>query len=511
MSQRNKELEDIQRPLFISAFIIATCGLVYELVAGAMASYLVGDSVTHFSLIIGVYLSSMGVGAYASQYFERNLLARFVEIEIIIALIGGLEALLLFAAFAYTTSFHIVLYGLVSVVGMMVGMEIPLLIRILEAKSDLKALVARVFFLDYIGALAASLAFPLVLAPALGLLRTSLLFGLMNGAVALWTTFIFGSKSSQMKRLRFMATVTLALLLGIFAGARWIEQKIETDLFADPIVYKSTSPYQKLTLTHAGNDTRLFINGALQFSSLDEHRYHESLVHPAMSLHSTAQRAVVMGGGDGMAVRELLRYPNLKEIVLIELDPMMIELFRDKDDLAKLNEFALRDKRVRIVIDDAFTWLRESKEGNFDIAIIDFPDPNNFSLGKLYTTHFYRLLKRALTEDGIVSIQSTSPMFSPRAFWCIAETLRYEDYSVRPFHAYVPSFGEWGFIVASPKELPQWGELPSSLEYLTAELLETLTVFPIDMQVDLDEIPINRLDNQTLVRLYEEDWTRMHR
>jgi spermidine synthase len=362
-----------RRVLFLSAFVIATCGLVYELVAGALASYLLGDSVTWFSLVIGTYLSAMGVGSYLSRYLDRALLSRFVEIEVAVALIGGLEAPLLFAGFVYSPAFKGLLFAQVFAIGTLVGLELPLLIRILERETTLKELVARVLFLDYIGALAASLAFPLVLVPQLGLFRTSLSVGLLNAAVALGTTFAFEAAPAVKLRLRLMSGGAMGILAAGLVVAGPVEAEIEARLFADPVVFHEVSPYQRLAVTHRGGDTRLFINGALQFSTVDEYRYHESLVHPAMVAVDQPRRVVVLGGGDGLAVREVLRHDGVEEIVLVDLDPAMTRIFRDRPELSELNAGALSDPRVTVVNTDAFTWLqqREADAGQFEVAIVD--------------------------------------------------------------------------------------------------------------------------------------------
>lgn len=495
--------------LFLSAFVIATCGLVYELVAGALASYLLGDSVTWFSLIIGTYLSAMGAGSYASKYLDRALLARFVEIEVAVALIGGFEAPLLFAGFVYSAAFKVMLFALVFMVGALVGLELPLLIRILERETSLKELVARVLFLDYIGALAASLAFPLVLVPQLGLFRTSLAIGLLNATVALGTTFVFDAAPAVLLRLRLLAGGALVVLGLSLVGAGAAEKELEARLFADPIVFSEVTPYQRLAVTHQAGDTRLFINGALQFSTVDEYRYHEALVHPAMVAVDVPRRVLVLGGGDGLAVREVLRHEGVEEVLLVDLDPAMTRIFRDRSELSQLNGAALSDARVTIVNEDAFTFLREraKSQGYFDIAIVDFPDPNNYGLGKLYTDRFYRMLLNVLTDDGVATIQSTSPLYSPSAYWCIARTVAHSGFTIRPYHAYIPSFGEWGYILASRQADVHFGALPDGLRFLDRATLDTLFHFPPDMRVE--DGPINRLDNQALVRLYEEDWREM--
>lgn len=516
----------MQRVLFLSALLIATCGLVYELVAGALASYLLGDSVTQFSLIIGVYLSALGLGAWLSRFIDRSLLSRFVEIELAVALVGGFEAPILFAAFVQGDFFRPALFGMVLLVGTLVGLELPLLLRILESQTTLKELVARVLFLDYVGALLASLAFPLLALPHLGLFKTSLVFGLVNAGVALWTTFLFESPGPVRTRLRVMSLATLAILLGAIGVSGQVERELEARLFADPVVLSLASPYQRVVVTHYDQDTRLFLNGALQFSSTDEYRYHEALVHPALAAHGRAERVLVLGGGDGLAVREVLRWEGVAEVTLVDLDPLVTELFTERAELVALNEGALSDPRVEVVNADAFTRLRAPPEVGadgepvlYDAVIIDFPDPSSYSVGKLYTNHFYRLLRRHLAPEAVVSMQATSPLWSPEAYWCIVRTLEHEGFEVRPYHAYVPAFGEWGFVLAGPVERDGEGELvsggladgfvqlPPGLRFLTRDTLPTLFHFPKDMA--RLEGPINRLDNQVIVRLYESDWRDM--
>ncbi len=499
----------LRRALFASVLVIATCGLIYELVAGALASYLLGNSVTQFSLVIGIYLFSMGVGSYLSRYIERGLLARFVEIELAVALIGGFEAPALFASFVWSDAFRPLLFGAVIAVGVLVGLELPLLIRLLEQHEKLKDLVARVLFLDYAGALLASLAFPIVLVPRLGLLRTSLAFGLANAAVALWSTWLFTGAPAVARRLRALCVLVLALLTAGLVGAGRAEEKMESALFADPVVFHTRTPYQRITVTADAGDVRLFLNGALQFSSVDEYRYHEALVHPPMTAHPAPARVLVLGGGDGLAVREVLRHPEVERVLLVDLDPRMTELFTDREELAALSGGALDDPRVEVRNADAFSWLVEGDGGGerFDVAIVDFPDPNDFGLGKLYTNQFYRLLRRRLADDGVFSVQSTSPLFSPEAYWCIVRTLESEGLAVKPYHAYVPAFGEWGFALAGAAGLPDFRPLPEGLRFLDERTLEGLFHFAPDM--DRRDGPVNRLDNQALVHLYEQDWRKL--
>ncbi len=489
--------------LLVSVFAIATCGLIYELLAGTIASYLLGDSVTQFSTIIGVYLFAMGVGSYASRFLREQLIVRFIQIEILVALIGGISSLVFFVAFAEVAAFRLVLYGWVTATGILVGLEIPLLIRILEHRYPLRDLVSRVLSLDYLGALAASLLFPLWLVPRVGLMRTSFVFGAGNALVAIWTAHLF-RREHRRRGLTLQACATLAVLV---AGAVFSETLVELSerrLYRDPVILARSSPYQRIVLTHGGGEVRLYLNGDLQFSTLDEYRYHEALVHPGLAAVAAPRRCLVLGGGDGLAVREILKDERVESVTLVDLDPAMTEIFRDHPTFAALNGHALRSPRVVVDNADAFVWLQDHRE-SYDFIAIDFPDPSNYSLGKLYTTTFYRRLAAHLAPGGIAAIQSTSPLTSRRAFWCVVETLRATGLTATPYHASVPTFGEWGFVLAAREPFRISQQLPSRLRFLTAAGLASLFEFPADMR----PLPVdtNRLNNQVLVRYHEQGWS----
>ena len=411
------------------------------------------------------------------------------------------------------------LFAILIIIGTLVGLEIPLLMRLMPGEQQLKDLVARVLAFDYIGALLASIAFPLALLPWLGLVRTSLLFGSLNAGVALWSARAF---RHQLVRPRLVTAQALVVLLAIVScllvGGR-IETFGERQLFESPVIFSQKTRYQRLTITRWSDDVRLYIDGNLQFSSADEHRYHESLIHPAFAAReqlatAPARRVLVLGGGDGLAVRELLRYPSVDHIDLVDLDPEMTRLFRDTPALAELNGGSLLDPRVSVHNADAMRWLEDARSGEskldaWDIIVIDLPDPNNLSLGKLYTRAFYRLVRDVLAPDGVAVVQSTSPYLSPRAFWCIVATLDAADMHPLPYHAHVPSFGDWGFALVARSTLrPPAGlafELakPDALRFLSPELVPTLFAFPADQQPR--EVEINRLDTQKLVRYYDQD------
>ncbi len=497
--------------LFLNVFVIATCGLIYELLAGTLSSYVLGDSVTQFSLIIGIYLFAMGVGSWLSRFIDKHIAEKFVEIELAVAVIGGFSAPLLFLTFAHLSYFSAVLYGMVFVIGTLVGLEIPLLMRILKDEMDFKDLVSRVLAFDYIGALAASLLFPIFLVPKLGLNRTSLLFGMLNAAVGIWGTWLLLPLiKKNVTIIRVKGFVILALLVIAFIKADSLTTLAEDALFTDNIIYAKSSPYQRIIVTKGKTGYALFLNGNLQFNSFDEYRYHEALVHPAFSaFNDDAKRILVLGGGDGLAIREVLKYRSVKEVTLVDLDPEMTKISYSVPALGELNKHAFDDPRVQVINADAFVWMDTPTEP-FDIVIIDFPDPNNFALGKLYTTRFYNLLKSKVKPDSLIAIQTTSPLIARQSFWCIITTLEASGYSVKPYHATVPSFGVWGYALAKlePFDAPAKPRADVELHFLNDVSFASMFDFPADTSRPDDELEINRLDNQALVRYYEAEWRR---
>jgi spermidine synthase len=492
--------------LLVTAMVIAVCGLVYELLAGTLASYLLGDSITQFSTVIGVYLSAMGLGSWLSGKVERDVARRFVEIEIAVAVVGGSAAPLLFLAFGHVSFFRTVLYGLVTLVGTLVGLEIPLLLRVLKDQYEFKDLIARVLTVDYLGSLVASLLFPIFLVPRLGIIRTGLVFGLLNAVVALYSTHLLKDVIKRRRDLQVKACVVIAMLVTGIVMADRLTGLAEEGMYADEVIFAKSTPYQRIVITRGRASFQLFLSGNLQFSSADEHRYHEALVHPAMALAGAPRRVLVLGGGDGLAAREILKYPSVEEVVLVDLDPTITRLATELPILRAQNKDSFHSPKVHIVNEDAYVWIG-SDHGRFDVAIVDFPDPNTFALGKLYTTRFYRMLRRALAKGAPIVVQSTSPLMARRSFWCVASTLEAAGLFTRAYHVPVPSFGEWGYVLARDEAF----EIPTRLAtvpltYLNDAFLPTLFVFPGDMQRLATSV--NRLDNQILVSYYDREWKR---
>ena len=499
----------MRHALLFSVFVIASCGLAYELIAGALSSYLLGDSITQFSTVIGTYLFAMGVGSWLSKYITRDLIGRFVQIELMVGVLGGFSAIGLFALFTWMSApFKLVLYLVVFLVGALVGLEIPLVMRILKRDLDFKDLVSQVLTFDYLGALAVSILFPLLLAPQLGMVRTGLLFGLLNAAVALWALHIFREQLPARRWLATQCWAAIALLAAGFAGAGQLSTLAEAHLYADEIVHAESTPYQRIVLTRWRDDLRLFLNNNLQFSSHDEYRYHEALVHPGLASLPWAKRVLVLGGGDGLAVREVLKYPQIENVTLVDLDPAMTRLFSTAPTLTELNQNALKSPKVKVINADALQWLEENRDF-YDFVVVDFPDPANFALGKLYTSAFYRLLEKRLSARGQMVVQSTSPLYARQSFWCVVTTLESVGLKTTPYHALVPSFGEWGFILAGRDLYTPPTAYPVPTRFLTPETTPTLFHFPGDMARLPTEI--NQLNNQVLVRYFESEWRKIIR
>lgn len=489
------------RAVYVAVFVIAGCGLGYELAAGALASYLLGDSVTQFSTAIGLYLSALGLGAWLSKFIGDRVVERFVDVQASVALIGGTLGILLVLASPMGRWFRPVLWAEILGTGTLVGLEVPLLLRILEKDLSFKLLVSRILTFDYVGALAVALLFPLVLVPSLQLPRTTIAFGLANAFVGLWTTYLFEARIARPGPLRARCAAVVLVLLVAGAYAERVTTHVEAARFGGEVVFARSTPYQRIVLTQGEGVHALWLNGALQFSSDDEYRYHEALVHPAMASSPSPRRVLVCGGGDGLAVREVLRHPEVERVVLVDLDPAMTDLARDHEFVSALNGRALHDPRVTVVNDDAMAWL-EAKAGLFDVVVLDFPDPASFAVGKLYTTRFYERLLGVLAPDGVVACQATSILDTRKAFWCIARTMETVGLTVRAYRAYVPSFhGDWGFLLASRRVLPVPDRVPAGLRSLDPTTMKGLFDLPPDLgPVDVEP---NRLDTQLLVRYYE--------
>ncbi len=498
--------------LLFTTFICAACGLVYELALIAQGSYLIGDSITQASVVLATMVFAMGMGSLAAKPLQRRAAISFAAVEAALALCGGLSVLGLYAAFTWWDLYWPSLIGTALVVGALIGAEIPLLMTLLQRirAQDAGSAAADLFAADYVGALVGGLAFPFALLPLLGQTRGALVVGMVNAvagaAVVLW---LFAAELRRRDRLAVCgATLVVLAVLGIaIAGSEAFLRAARSQLYADPIVHAETSQYQQIVLTESAPftgppDTRLFLNGDLQFSSRDEYRYHEALVHPALA--GPRDRVLILGGGDGLALREVLRYPDVREVVEVELDPAVVRLARTDPRLLALNGGALDEPRVRVVHADAFQWLRHA-DGGYDAVIVDMPDPDSTATAKLYSTEFYALARRVLAPGGRMAVQAGSPYFAPGTFSCVLSTVRSTGLAAVPYHVAVPSFGDWGFVLAAEGATPTLRlAAPAPLRFLDEAVLRAAGVFPPDRRPQPAQP--STLDDPVVLRLAASEW-----
>jgi spermidine synthase len=496
-----------------AVFTCAACGLVYELALVALGSYLIGNSVTQASIVLSVMVFAMGVGSLAAKPLQARPVVAFAVVEGVLALAGGLSVLALYAAYAWLGVYAPVLVVVAFVVGALIGAEIPLLMTLLQRirRQDAGSAVADLFAADYVGALIGGLAFPFMLLPMFGQIKGALIVGTVNAvagiAVVLW---LFRGHVRPAARAGLWAGMAgvVAVLAGTYVLADAFEISARQALYRDPIALAERTPYQEIVVTRATRlsgrkDLRLFLNGDLQFSSVDEYRYHEALAHPALA--GSRGNVLILGGGDGLALREVLRYRDVRQVTLVELDPEMVELARTYRELADLNAHAFDDRRVRVVNVDAFTWLRDAQD-RFDSVIVDFPDPDDVSTAKLYSVEFYGLLKQALAADARIVVQAGSPFFAPKSFWCIEKTIREAGLVTAPYHVDVPSFGDWGYVLATVGGTPRPALDPGvqGLRFLAADVLSAATVFGRDLR--RREVDVNTLMKPRLIDYQRQEW-----
>lgn len=473
-------------------FSTGASGLVNEYVLATITTYILGNSIEQFSIVIASMMFMMGVaGLVQNKMSDENLIYKFMTLEVIMAIIGGFAPLAIYGAYGYLEDhFLFVHYFFVLAVGFLIGFEIPLVMRIIDQnKIKLKTNLAIVYAMDYIGAFIGAIIWVKYLLKHFPLTEISFIVAGFNFAVALVTVLYF--IHTKVIKHRFISivvvTITAIILLLGFYNNRDISDLFEQRFYEDPIVHKETSKYQHLVITEnkSTGDVRLYINGNTQFSSLDENRYHDFLVHPVMSLASDAKNVLVLGGGDGLALREVLKYKNIESITLVDLDPVMIKLASQNRHMKKLNKDAFNDARIKIQepagmkavnvkgvylndgeLDnkgdlksewvasinvynlDADQFINGLKHQQWDAVIIDFPDPSSVELSKLYSKQFYRKLKRYLSPNAFIAIQSTSPYHAKEAFLTIGNTLNAAGYSTLPYRQNIPSFGDWGYFLA---------------------------------------------------------------
>lgn len=529
--------------LFVVMLLTGASGVVQQYVIGTVFTYLLGNSIFQVTLTISVMMAGMAVGTFVQRFINKSLGEWFLAAEILLALMTGFAPFILQWAFvAMPEDFELIKYVYMFVPGVLVGLEIPLIMKINQRfTSSLGKNISETWAWDYVGGLIGGLLW-IQLLPKVPLGQISFLIAGFNVAVALvaivffWKYRIFEKRASGFIWSSLTVVTVVAMFVGYVMSGSW-SQNLTQRLYDDPIIASVNTQYQNIVLTEGmhpsdpnSHDYTLWLNGNKQFSSADEAIYHEYLVHPAMNLAARHDRVLILGGGDGLAMREVLKYPDVKKVNLVDLDPGMIELARDNPVLSELNQHSFDDARVTSNLDEA-SWnaaVQDTSEttsvvletgavvtdcttadecitepvtesvadvsiftvdadlflsgqsGLWDVVIIDLPDPNSIELAKLYSLDFYSKVAQVLAPDGVVVVQSTSPYHAKETFLCIQRTMAAAGLATTPYHDNVPSFGDWGWILGSTTMSPD--ALHDRANSLDSFQVETREVEAANMQ-----------------------------
>jgi len=500
--------------LKICLFVAGFSGIVAEYILSTLASYFLGDSILQWTLVLSFMLFSMGLGSSITKRMDKGLLEKFILLEFGLSILVTFSAMLVYMVSSQTTYNGLLIYGLSILIGLLIGMEIPLVTRLNEHYEVLKVNIASVMESDYYGSLAGGLFFAFVGLPYLGLTYTPFVLGFLNSIVAI---FLFWKFSDLIPR--FMRAVLLGCAISVMvlwglglAFAKPIIKYTEQFRYKDQVIYEKQSRYQKIVITQWKNDYWLFINGSQQLSTLDEVMYHEPLVHPIMSLHAHPQNVLILGGGDGCAVRDMLQYPSLQTITMVDLDPAMTDLGKNHPVMKKVNQNAMHNAKLTIFNEDAYLFLDKTKQ-YFDIIIIDLPDPKSVELNRLYTQEFYNLCHRTLRPEGLIITQSGSPYYATKAFSCINKTMREANFNTVQMHNQILTLGEWGWTIGAKswneKELLtrlralQFDKIKT--KWLNHDAMQLMTSFgkqSFFLNEAIEKVDINTIHNPVLYRYY---------
>ena len=511
MPQTGKQINFASFLLCACMFASGACGIILEYIQASLASMILGNSFEQWAMVIGLMLFWMGFGSLIQSRISKPwLIYAFIGVETGLALAGGFSPTLTYMAYSYTAHYLLVLYFFVSFIGIMIGLEIPVIIRINnDFSTELSTNLGSILSADYIGSLMGSMLYVFVLLRFTSITEAAFLTAGANFFLAA-VTFIYFSKKDLIKKslvLPVIMVLTLsALCFGYLNNKQW-NIKLEQPLYDEPVIFSKTTRYQHITLTQdkTQNEVRLFLNGNLQFCSTDEQRYHEPMVHPVMNIAPIREKVLILGGGDGCALREVLKYKDVKEVLLVDLDSEMTDLASTHPVLTKINQDAFKDARVvtlkengispgiqkRVYMDtnrkthsrpsttqkladvrvmnvDADKYLSDV-QGFFDIILIDLPDPSSPELTKLYATEFYKKVRLHLSQHGFMVVQATSPYLAKESYLCIGRTIESAGLSILPFHENVPSFGDWGWFIAFHPNLKK-EKIMDRIEHLTIDV-----------------------------------------
>ena len=560
MPSKNSRLID-DTLLILTMAVLAGCGLIYEYLLSHYAGRVLGVMESTIYTMIGLMIVSMGLGAFAARKV-RCAFNGFVYLELLIAFLGASAILIIGGLIAITQILpHIIAdmfalppdmlpkggvfkqlsfiainspYFFGVILGFFIGMEIPLIARIREEihGHHLANNLGTIYGADYIGA-GIGAAIWVVFLLSIDISKAAALTASLNLIAGAFFILRYWHKLTWRKTFISLHLVLALLILLMFNyGNHWLNQ-MNSLLYLDKVVHVQKTNYQQLTFTErylgvSDNEQQtsiinFYLNGRLQFSSIDEHIYHDYLVAPVLAGSARHDNILIIGGGDGLALRDVLKY-GPKKVTLIDLDSELINIFKTPDQhvnanlarkISYMNKNSLQDKRVTILRSDAFLTVNTLlKAGQvFDAIIVDLPDPSHPDLNKLYTVNFYARLKQLLSGDGLIAIQSTSPYHAKNSFISIGKTLRAANFAhVQQYHDNVPSFGEWGWTIASKRgksplaRLNNLKQLPVKHSWLNIDILKSAFIFPNDFYINEENIDINILGSHTLYQLHQNAW-----
>ncbi|MBE7687919.1 polyamine aminopropyltransferase [Tenacibaculum finnmarkense genomovar ulcerans] len=505
-----------QNSFVLKAAIFATgfAGIVAEYTLSTLATYFIGNSIFQWTMIVSLMLFCMGLGSRLSKLIKKNLIQNFLILEISLSLIVAFSSVLVYTLASVSDYYGFVIYSLSMLIGLLIGLEIPLVVRINKEYEDLKSNISSILEKDYYGSLIGGVFFAFIGLPILGLAYTPFVLGIINFLVALIVFYRFKEKINKrhVLRLKAILIVVFGLLITGISFTKPIIQWGEQKKYKDKVIYAEQTEYQKIVVTEWKNEHWLYLNGNLQFCSIDEKMYHEPLVHPIMQLHPNPQRILILGGGDGCAVREILKYPTVEKIDMVDLDPKMTDLGLNHPVLQKINKNSMKNDKLSIFNKDAYIHLEQNKADFYDIIIIDLPDPRNIELGRLYSHEFYSLCNRKLRPNGLIITQAGSPYFATNAYNCIDKTITSAGFNTVKLHNQVLSMGEWGWILGTKNKEISSAKLKDKLQkiefknvktnWINNQAMQLITSFGKEFFNSKDSIEVNKVHNPVLYNYY---------
>lgn len=498
------------RLLKLALFATGLSGIVGEYILSTLATYFLGDSVFQWTMILSVMLFAMGVGSRISTSFNDKILEKFLIAEFCLSLLTSTAALATYFLIGSTEYIAVVIYGFSIAIGLLIGMEIPLVTRVNEENEELRTNIAGVMENDYYGSLIGGLFFVFIGLPYLGLTHTPFVLGGINFLVAIVLFVQLRKHITLFYQRVFSAVIPVLFVVLSFLSYNADEIVLygEQKRYNDKVVFSEQTRYQKITITQWKEHYWLYLNGSKQLCTFDEWLYHEPLVHPAMQLTKDHRNVLILGAGDGCAIREVLKYDDVQQITLVDIDPEMTKIGKTNSIFTQMNDSSYYDDKVKVVNQDAFQFLEETDQF-YDVMILDFPDPKSIDLNRVYTREFYTLCNRRLRPMGHIVTQAVSPYYTTKAFRSIEKTLGASGFETLPIHNHVYSFGEWGWVIGS-KHLDKKTMKSNLLEmdfedldvqWITNESMSLMTSFGKDLR-NADSVEVNTIHSPVVYRYY---------